>query len=415
LHKNILANNTRYKDDGSHSQKIVFVQPRWIQAWGAIGVGYIISYLRRYGYNNIMFYSGFFDSDSEIIRGCEDADIIGFSCTSGQIKSGLELAKKVKKPSNCIVMGGVHPSALPYDVLMNSCVDIVVIGEGERAFLDIVRGNRNSIVQRPYIKDIDSIPFPDRKTVREERYINLESKHHGMRAATIISGRGCPFRCVFCASHVVWSRKCRLRSPKNILDEFEQVINNWKVDFIKFSDDTFTINKRRVLKFCKEKIKCGINTKWGCNMRVDTIDEDMLSVMHKAGCTDVWLGVESGSPKILKDMKKGINIEQIKWAFKKTAELGFRRRAYFLLGMPEETIDDIKMTEQLADEIDADENIFTILTPYPGSELYDNNKHVNIDWSLIDSYENYVMHTNFLDNKTLHLEQIRLVEKYNSR
>lgn len=121
--------------------KIAFVQPKSFHTWEALNIGYLASYLRLHGYNDITFYSGFFDSDEEIIRECKEADIIGFSCTSPQIKHALQLAKAIENDRNYIVFGGVHPSALPEDTLENDWVDAVVVGEGEMAFLDIVDGN----------------------------------------------------------------------------------------------------------------------------------------------------------------------------------------------------------------------------------------------------------------------------------
>ena len=147
-------------------------------------------------------------------------------------------------------------------------------------------------------------------------------------------------------------------------------MNRWlrtlKIEFIKFSDDTFTINKERVREFCEKKIERDIKIPWGCNIRADSVDEDLLRLMKRAGCQEVWIGVESGSPKILKEMKKDIELDKVRWVFKVTAELGFFRRAYMLLGMPEENLDDVRLSEKIVDEIKPDAVGFTILAPFPG-------------------------------------------------
>ncbi len=396
----------------SYMVKIALVQPRSFHTWEALNIGYLISTLRTAGYQDISFYSGFFDSDREIIDGCKKSDIIGFSCTSPQIKHALSLAKKIKKPHNWVVFGGMHPSALPKDTLQNPSVDAVVVGEGEQAFLNIVRGNRAKTVLHPFFTNLDSIPFPDRKTIRQDRNIAEAYRDNKKRIAAIFSSRGCPFRCRFCTSNAVWTRRVRFRSPGNILDEFEQVVKDLHIDFMKFSDDTFTLNKKLVLEFCKEKLKRGIKTEWGCNIRVDTTDKEMLRAMYKAGCREIWAGVESGSPKILKDMQKGINIDQMRRIFKAARDIGLFRRAYILLGMPRESKKDIALTEKIIDEIEPDAVGFTILAPFPGTQFYNKKLHHNVDWSKVDEYGNDMTKTAYLTNNDLKKTQQRLIEKY---
>ena len=394
--------------------KIVFIQPKTVfgNTWEALNIGYMASYLRSKGYPDIDFYSGFFDSDEEIIKGCKDADIIGFSCTSPQVKHGIDLAAKIKTKNNWIVFGGVHPSVLPEDTIAMPNVDAAVIGEGEDAMLEIAKGNRKRIIQMPYIQDLDGLPFPDRHVIKQERNIAQAYKDNGIRIASIFSSRGCPFQCAFCASHCVWTRRVRFRSIKNVLDEAEEIVKDLKIDFIKFSDDTFGVRKDWMVEFCKQKLARGLNTPFGCNIRVNTVDENTLEWMKKAGCKEVWVGVESGSPKILQDMKKGITADKIRWAFEATKKVGLFRRAYVLLGMPNESREDIKMTEGLIDEIEPDMVGFTILAPYPGTDFYDSKVHKNVDWSMVDEYGNGLTNTKYLTNNELKEEQIRLVDKY---
>jgi len=392
--------------------KIVFIQPKTFYTWEALNIGYLASYLKGNGFNEINFYSGFFDNDARIIEGSKNADIIGFSCTSPQMKHGLSLAKKIKSDKNCIVFGGVHPSVLPHDVLKNETVDVVVVGEGEEAILDVAKGNREPIIKKPLIEDLDSIPFPDRKMVKQHRNLEHSYKVHGKRIAGIFSSRGCPFRCIFCASHTVWGRRLRFRSAENIMSEFEQVVKDLKVDFVTFADDEVGINRKQLIDFCEKKIKNGLKTPWGCNVVISTLDDKILTALKAANCTELWMGVESGSPKILRDIRKPITIEAIKKVFKKTKDMGFFRRAYFLLGMPNEGYEDIKMSEELIDEIGPDMVGFTILAPYPGTEFYNPHLHKDVDWSEVDEYHNRLTKTKYLSNRELRSEQERLTEKY---
>jgi anaerobic magnesium-protoporphyrin IX monomethyl ester cyclase len=397
--------------------KIVFVQPKTFHTWEALNIGYLASYLKLHlGINDISFYSGFFDSDDEIITACSKADIIGFSVTSPQMKHALMLSTAIKKnnPHSWIVYGGVHASALPDDVLQNPVVDAVVIGEGELSFSAIVKGNRSRKIYTEYVKNLDELPFPDRLVIKQERNIQQAYNDNGIRIASIFSSRGCPYKCVFCASHCVWSRHVRFRSHENILDEFERLVKDLRIDFVKFSDDTFTIRKKLVQYFCEEKMRRKNKTPWGCNIRVDT-DEETLKLMKAANCREVWIGVESGSQKILKQMRKGITVEQVKNIFQITKKIGFYRRAYMLLGMPEESKKDINCTENLVKIIEPDAVGFTILAPYPGTQFYNPLVHNNVDWSLVDEYNNDITKTNYLTNRELKLNQKRLVSLFSDR
>ncbi|MFH1776081.1 MAG: radical SAM protein [Candidatus Omnitrophota bacterium] len=402
--------------------KIIFIQPKSFHCWEALNIGYLISALRANADLDIAFYSGFFDADPEIIQGCKGADIVGVSATSPQMKHGLSISREIKKqnPKCVVVFGGVHPSALPQQTLENDCIDALVLGEGERAIVEIVAEgvkllNSKKIVSKDYIENLDNLLFPDRVIIKQERNIQQAYIDNRIRIASIFSSRGCLFPCRFCASSAVWGKKVRYRFVQNILEEFEKVVKDFKIDFIKFSDDTFTLNKNLVREFCERKIKQKIKTSWGCNVRADDISLDLLKLMKQAGCREVWIGIESGSPDILTEMQKGITIEGVKRIFKLTKNLGFFRRAYILLGMPNETKADIKLSENLIDEIDPEAVGFTILAPYPGSSFYNHNRHANVDWSEVDEYENKITRTNYLTNDELHNEQYRLVKKYQER
>jgi anaerobic magnesium-protoporphyrin IX monomethyl ester cyclase len=403
--------------------KIVFVQPNVGfkgHTWEALGIGYLISYLKKNytGKLDVGFYSGFYDSDEQIISACNNADIIGFGCTSPQYKHALNLARQVKKTNNHITFGGIHPTVLTDLILKEECVDSVVVGEGEKAILqlveDIANGKnvRKSRYAADYITNLDDIPFPDRTAIKNERNIMQAFRDEGIRITSMLASRGCPFQCSFCCSRNVWSSETRFRSPGNLLDEADRLVNDWNVQFLKFSDDTFTVNKQRVLDFCKLKIERKITVPYGANAHINTIDEELLKHLAESGCQELWYGVESGSPRILKEMHKSTNIRKIKEVFKLTKEYGIKTRAYFLLGIPSETLEDIEMTEKLCDEIQPDMVGFTLLAPFPTNEYYDHKTMVDWDWSTFDEYSNDWVSTKTISNQELKNIQKRLVEKY---
>ena len=140
--------------------KIVLIQPKSFHTWEALNLGYIASFLKLHGFNDLQFFSAFFDSEDEIISACVRADIVGFTCTSPHIKSAIELATAIKKenPRVWIVMGGVHPSSLPEETLKLPIIDQVVVGEGEMAMLSIAQGNRERLVKFQPIKDLNTLP-----------------------------------------------------------------------------------------------------------------------------------------------------------------------------------------------------------------------------------------------------------------
>lgn len=409
------------------TMKIVFVHPRvgfkGGHSWEAMGIGYLVSYLKQHLGPGLEteFYSGFYDSDEEIIGACEDASIVGFSCTSPQFKHGLDLARRVKTRHNRIVFGGIHASALSHDLLREECIDAVVVGEGERAMLEIARNVANDadIAKRAYrgapFENLDEIPFPDRKAIKNERNIQQTVHDEGIKITSVLSSRGCPYQCSFCCSHTLWGRRIRFRSAANTLAEVEQLVKDWGIEFLKFADDTFTANKQRVIEFCDLKMARGVKIPFGANAHVNTIDENVLDHLARSGCQEMWFGVESGSPRILADIHKHTDIPRMKEAFRLAKKHGMRTRAYFILGMPNETLEDIALTERLCDELQPDMVGFTLLSPFPDNEHFDYATMKDWDWSTFDEYGNQWVRTKTLSNQSLRDIQKRLVEKYQSR
>jgi radical SAM superfamily enzyme YgiQ (UPF0313 family) len=259
----------------------------------------------------------------------------------------------------------------------------------------------NGAGHKGLIEDLDDIPFPDREVIKQERHLKYVEKQLGYRVASMIMGRGCPGRCTFCASKSVWSTKNRLRSPENILQEMELITDKYNLDFISFADDEIGLNKKHLLEFCKLKAESNCHIQWGCNMIASAVDHEVCNALRNANCKEIWIGVESGSPEILKDMKKPVNLDQIMDAFEISAEYGLKRRAYCLLGMPNESYETIRQTESLIDIIDPDVVGFTILAPYPGSDFYDKKIHANVDWSNVDEYSNDIISSLYLTNEQL--------------
>lgn len=400
--------------------KISFIQPYYKNTWEPIGIGYLVSYCRDNfkGDLEINCFHGNFDSDEEIITGCSDSDYIAFSCTSPTFSHGLRLSRAIKKVNKKAksIFGGWHVTALKEHCLVDG-VDQIVVGEGEKALLDILNGNDQKIIYGERI-GWDELSYPDRDIIKTIRTVDLCESMNGRRTASFQSNRVCPVSCVFCAEKIMTGRFNRKKNPirsrtaKDVCDEIEIVVDKLNLDYFKFVDATFDISEDFVVDFCKEKIKRGINTEWEALIHASFVTEKMIEYLKKSNCNQINVGCESGSPKILGQVGKGVKVDVIKKVFSWGKDYDINRRSFFILGMPEENEEDIKLTEDLIDEIEPDFVGFTILCPYPGSALYDHEKYKDIDWENTDEYSNDFWRNKNFTNQELKSIQSRLIEKY---
>ena len=308
-------------------------------------------------------------------------DIVGITALTGTCKSAENIAKISKQISSGIVVvsGGVHPTLLPDETIRNECFDFVIRGEGEQTFLELANGMKKEVIlgltyrddmgniihnsRRGSIEDLDTIPFP-----AKDLYLN-DTKD--MDYGYIITGRGCPFECTYCASKKIWNRQTRFRSEQNVVDEIKHVYHTFDTKSIYFIDDTFTLNKKRAKRICQMIIDEGLDIEWICDTRVDTLDKELLHLMKKAGCVRIKIGVESGSERILKKIKKGITKEQIRFAVSLIRDVGIDLTIYLMIGFPTETDNEVQETITFARELDPEYYSLSILAPYPGTEIYD--------------------------------------------
>lgn len=311
-------------------------------------------------------------------------------------EDGLKMAEIAKntKPDCITVFGGIHPTIFPEEVLNNKYIDVVCVGEGETTMLELIQTmskgeglnkvagilykENGKIIKnqaRPLIQNLDDVPFPARDLLPMHDYLFTQVGRVGWElpspSTSMITSRGCPFQCTFCSSHLTFGRKVRYRSPRNVVDEIEHMVNKYKVKGISFVDDTFTLNSKRTSAICSEIISRGINVQWMCMGRVDTTSKELLEDMKKAGCISIGYGIESGSQHVLDEyIKKNISLEAAQKAIKITKEVGLTSVAYFMIGTPGETIDDIHKTIEFAKKLNPDAVNFSITIPMPGTEMF---------------------------------------------
>jgi len=219
---------------------------------------------------------------------------------------------------------------------------------------------------RPLIENLDKLPFPARHLTPYKKYSSLLAKRNPV--TTIFTSRGCPFKCSFCARPHL-GKKFRVQSAQRVVDELEECTKMGIHEFL-FYDDTFTVNKQRVMDICQEIVRRKLKIGWDIRTRVDTIDEEMVKQLKKAGCQGIHYGVEAGTEKVLKVLNKNITLKQAKEAFNFTRKHKVPILAYFMIGNPTETKEDIYETFRVARSLNPDYVHMTILTPFPGTEIY---------------------------------------------
>ena len=357
------------------------------------GLMYISAVLKDAGHR-VSLVDGTFHTLESLVACAQinPAPVVGVSTVTfnWEPTKALIAALRSVLPQACIVVGGAHATAWREHCLEESPgIDVLVYGEGERTMLEVMSrlangeqldGTEGTILRRdgqilinpprPYVKDLDELPFPDRDSIDISRDRPSPMFYCRLPHTSLFGSRGCPYRCTFCASE----KKVRLRTPENMVDEMELAVNQYGVRDITFYDETFTLSKQRALAFCKEVLRRGVRVSWSVNARVDTVDLEILQWMKKAGCWRVLYGIESGVQRNLDTLRKGITLGQVQDAVRATREAGLEVLGMFMFGVPGETFADGEATIRLAIDLDLDYAIFSNVTPFPGTELYEQVK-----------------------------------------
>lgn len=398
-------------------QRIILVNPYYqkitrsiaqITIGPPLGLAYIAAVLEQNGYTvSIIDANAEHLSLEEIVARImrRGADLIGLSAVTPTVQMCYQIAAEIKRLDNSIltVIGGVHATALPEETL-NEFIhfDFLIRGEGEFVFVELLNTLNNNATlnsikglvyrdngriimneMRSNIEDLDKLPFPARHLLSNRLYRTFDSD----RMTTIIAMRGCPAKCIYCAVNLVAGRKCRKRSPNNVIEEIKLCVSEYGTRFIAFLDDTFTFDKTWAHNLCAEFIRTGLNKdiKWSCLTRVDNIDYGLLRHMKQAGCIRVEFGIESGSQELLDYLKKRITTQQVREAFLMAKKIGLSTMGFAMLNIPGETAETIAKTKRLIMEIEPDFLQLSFATPYPGTELFElcakDNLLMSKDWS----------------------------------
>ncbi len=343
-----------------------------------LGLCYIAAYLEKHGHTvKIMDCPAHKQTQEDVLKEIENfkPDVIGLAAVTVLIDRAIEISEKVKKnfPEVVVVIGGPHPTRMPEETLKSTGCDIVIKGEAEYAFLDIVndldKALSEKIVEGRMVMDLDEIPMPARHLLDMSKYNALPNSYKvSENVVQIMTTRGCPYTCTFCADA---NGKFRRRSVKNVINEIKSLQENYGIKEVAFWDDVFTLNKSWVMSFLKAMEEENIELAWSCYARVDTIDQEMVNYMAKMGCWNIFFGIESGNQKLLDIIKKRTTLDMIRKGVEICKRAGIEVRGSFVLGLPGETPEMGKKTIDFAIELNPDYAQFSIATPFPGTELYD--------------------------------------------
>jgi anaerobic magnesium-protoporphyrin IX monomethyl ester cyclase len=368
-----------------------------------LGISYIASTLQRSGHEVHLIDCTFRDKKEALREALAvDAEVVGIYCMVSMLDECLWFADQLRVHCRLLIAGGPLPTCDPESFL--GYFDVVLRGEGEQTMQELLRAYEEAseldkiagIVyrtdtswpakgeliytpERGFTKKLDRISFPARELLPNESYIRYGRKKYGYSITTVMSTRGCPFRCEFC-SNVVFGGSYRERSPQNVVDEIESVLT-LGYERISFADDVFTMKKERVISICQEIRSRELHFNWECLGRVDSLDYPTALEMKKAGCTRIFFGIESGNDQILELMNKKITTADAYRAVNDAHRAGLQVGAFFIVCYPGDTDETVLKTLQFATSLPLDYLGLSMPYPLPGTDLYKRTKdRITRDW-----------------------------------
>ncbi|MBU2541465.1 MAG: B12-binding domain-containing radical SAM protein [Candidatus Omnitrophica bacterium] len=402
----------------------------------SLGLAYIGSFLKSHDKDVELIDATFIEGGLEGLfkKIKEEAPrIVGFTVVTANMSVVARMAEEIKKisPQTLIVVGGFHPSALPAETVNNyKAIDIAVIGEGEFTMLDLcefddltgIKGicyrNESDEIKinepRPLMEDLDSLPFPlfEHLLVYKYGYLSLGN------ALPVLSGRGCPYNCSFCASNVINQRRCRLRNSSKFVEELECLIARYKINRFVFCDESFTFDKKRTIEICEEIINKNLNIRWSCMMRVDNASPELLKIMKEAGCQMIEIGIESADDLVLEKSNKKIELQQVIQTVNLANKMKLEINAFFILGLPFETPESIERTIDFSKRLKVDYAQFSMFVPLPGSAAWNLTKGGNglrctaRDWDDFARYKKPIVESDMLSSETLYSLYNRAIRSF---
>jgi len=377
------------------------VERRLVTPYFPLGLLYLAAVARGAGYS-VAVYDGMFEESDEAFHEAlarHKPRLVGIAALATVRRAAQRLAGIAKGSGAIVVLGGADPTGRPEAYLGGSAhagaVDLVVMGEGEQTFVELLRrlsaanwrldaqlddlrglalpdgqGGIRRTPECPHQADLDSLPFPARDLINVERYQAAWRAAHGYSSLSVIAGRGCPYGCTWCQKSV-FGRSYRMRGPESVAEEIGQIKERYHPDQIRVVDDVLGIDRRWLKKWHDALLARDAVIPFEALSRVDLVDEEMIQLLREIGCRRLAFGAESGSQKVLDAMQKGTRVEQIRRAAELCRKHGIETYFYIMLGYPGEDWTDIQATVDLLRATRPDEFSSTVAYPLPGTEFYE--------------------------------------------
>ncbi len=332
---------------------------------------------------------------AEALR-AEAPDLVGVSLVTATFPAGRRLAALARSllgPHVPIVAGGVHATFRPAEVLAEPAFDGLVVGEGEETLREVAAavergrpwdhvpgvvtraegGDADALVWAPPrgpVADLDTLPDPRREGILWPDHLQPAFYQ------SLITVRGCPYRCSYCSVPQSSHRRTRYRSAGHVAREMVALVERWKVPYLFFHDSVFTLNRRRTLALCDELQDRGLRVPFACQTRADRVDPELLARLARAGCHQIFLGLESGHPETLRRIHKDVSLDVARRAVRDIKAAGIRCTGFFMVGFPWETREHVEATVELATTSGLDAATLFSATPLPGTELWEQTRGV---------------------------------------
>lgn len=329
-------------------------------------------------------------ADCGDIEGVEmpESDWYGITCVSATLPTVKKLVSRLQGTGRTVV-GGAHPSVAPEETLKHVNPDIVMTGEAEHLFRDLVTGavNLEPVMHAGLIQDLDSLPFPARHLFSQEDVVDTTGIHgqdKGVPATTISTSRGCPFSCNFCCKSHPMFNWYRYRSADKVIEELTHIKEEYDIEHVRFVDDEFTLHTQRTEELMRKMVDLDLD--FVCITRADTLNEPLLSHMKRAGCKEIHIGVETGSDRLLRLMNKQTTSDILMKGVHMIKEAGINVKTYLMLNYPGETEEDRRLTVEWVREAQPDKFTLSVFTALPGSAIAGQVESVTPWYYLDDDY-----------------------------
>ena len=371
-----------------------------------LGLLYLSAFLKARGYSVDVFDSTFEDRGRLLARfGSASGGTVGIYTNLMTRRSVLEIVRAAKRHGWTVILGGPESANYCAEYLGNGA-DVVVIGEGELTLAELLpalarfgaqklhtipgiafRDEAGVIVRtgdRTKVPDLDSLPFPDREAIDHHSYLDAWKKHHGASSINLITARGCPYRCNWC-SHAVYGYTHRRRSPENVADEVQSIVERYDPDQVWYADDVFTISHPWLRTYAAELASRGIHRPFETITRADRLQTaESAQLLQQLGCWRIWIGSESGSQRILNAMERGVKVEQVRQSIKLAQAHGMQVGMFLMWGYEGEELEDIAATVEHVKLSRPDVFFTTVAYPIKGTGYFEKVRdkvELPMDWA----------------------------------